>query len=271
MQPCLEAQFGKIIGSWLDLDSTESADLEQLPKEGGTGVEVTTATSELKTLFNATRGSSEEEDETKLKEDSYIRLERKERANAALIRNMVAPATETQRPWGIFFLHQSFGGPPTPLKCSCAFYILHPQTPVRSRQKLLVTSAAPVTGRRTSKSKSEIASVASVHRERANEEPRSIKACDRASLSHTNRAFHGQNLYPYNPTHSILRLCWGWILAKVFSLYFVFALLPGDFCVWYTELGDSSWGLWALPQSALQLLFGTRPHWLARMSVKGGD
>lgn len=29
----------------------------------------------------------------------------------------------------------------------------------------------------------EIASVASVHRERANEEPRSIKACDRASLS----------------------------------------------------------------------------------------
>ncbi|KAJ6466757.1 hypothetical protein DFH09DRAFT_1112122 [Mycena vulgaris] len=156
MQPCLEARFGKILGSWLDLDSTESADLEHLPKEGGTGVEVTTATSELKTLFTATRGSSEEEDETKLKEDSYIRLERKERANTALIRNM---ATETQRP------------------------------------------------------------------------------------GHTNLAFQGQNLYPYNPTHSILRLCWGWILLKVFSLYFVFALLPGDFCVWYTELGDSSWGL----------------------------
>ncbi|KAJ6499794.1 hypothetical protein DFH09DRAFT_1102959 [Mycena vulgaris] len=184
MQPCLEARFGKILGSWLDLDSTESADLEHLPKEGGTGVEVTTATSELKTLFTATRGSSEEEDETKLKEDSYIRLERKERANTALIRNM---ATETQRPGGIFFLHHSFGGPPTPLECSCAFYIL------RRR--------------------------------------------------HTNLAFQGQNLYPYNPTHSILRLCWGWILLKVFSLYFVFALLPGDFCVWYTELGDSSWGL----------------------------
>ncbi|KAJ6606110.1 hypothetical protein DFH09DRAFT_1269189 [Mycena vulgaris] len=176
MQPCLVAQSDKILRSWVDLESTES-----------TGVEVATATFELKTLFNATRGSSEEEDETKLKEDSYIRLERKERANAALIRNMVAPATETQRPGGIFFLHQSFGGPPTPLECSCAFYIL------RRR--------------------------------------------------HTNRAFHGQNLYPYNPTHSILRLCWGWILAKVFSLYFVFALLPGDFCVWYTELGDSSWGL----------------------------
>ncbi|KAJ6596259.1 hypothetical protein DFH09DRAFT_1072308 [Mycena vulgaris] len=205
MQPCLEAQFGKILGSWLDLDSTESADLEQLPKEGGTGVEVTTATSELKTLFTATRGSSEEEDETKLKEDSYIRLERKERANAALIRNMVAPATETQRPGGIFFLHQSFGSPPTPLECSYA-------------------------GLQQTKAPCHIGS-----------------PCDRSPhiqiQIHTNRAFHGQKLYPYNPTQSILRLCWGWILVKVFSLYFIFALLPGDFCIWYTELGDFSWGL----------------------------
>ncbi|KAJ6567927.1 hypothetical protein DFH09DRAFT_1468146 [Mycena vulgaris] len=187
MQPCLEAQFGKILGSWLDLDSTESADLEQLPKEGGTGVEVATATSELKTLFTETRGSSEEEDETKLKEDSYIRLERKERANAALIRNMVAPATETQRPGGIFFLHQSFGGPPTPLEFSCAFYIL------RRR--------------------------------------------------HTNRAFHGKNLHPYNPTQSILRLCWGWILVKVFSLSISSLRCSRAIFVSDTELGDFSWGL----------------------------
>ncbi|KAJ6535400.1 hypothetical protein DFH09DRAFT_1091735 [Mycena vulgaris] len=126
MQPCLEAQFDKILGSWLGLESTESADLEQLPKEGGTGVEVATVTSELKTLLTETRGSAEEEDETKIKEHSYIRLERKERANAALIRNMAAPATETQRPGsrGTFFLHQSVGGPPTPLESSSAFYIL---------------------------------------------------------------------------------------------------------------------------------------------------
>ncbi|KAJ6461202.1 hypothetical protein DFH09DRAFT_1114343 [Mycena vulgaris] len=120
MQPCLEAQFGKILGNWLDLESTES-----------TGVEVATATSKLKTMFTATRGNSKEEDETKIKEDSYIRFERKERANAALIRNMAAPATETQRPSsrGNFFLHQSFGGPPTPLESSSAFYILRCRSP----------------------------------------------------------------------------------------------------------------------------------------------
>ncbi|KAJ6517829.1 hypothetical protein DFH09DRAFT_1098625 [Mycena vulgaris] len=148
MQPCLEAQFGKILGSWLDLESTESADLEQLPKEGGAGVEVATATSELKTLFTATRGNSEEEDETKIKEDSYIRFERKERANAALIRNMAAPATETQRPGGTFFLHQSFGGPPTPLECSSAFYILRRRSAVEKsslshRQPLRPVAAHP--------------------------------------------------------------------------------------------------------------------------------
>ncbi|KAJ6560635.1 hypothetical protein DFH09DRAFT_1083509 [Mycena vulgaris] len=36
------------------------------------------------------------------------------------------PATETQRPSsrGTFFLHQSFGGPPTPMESSSAFYLL---------------------------------------------------------------------------------------------------------------------------------------------------
>ncbi|KAJ6468572.1 hypothetical protein DFH09DRAFT_1111484 [Mycena vulgaris] len=153
MQPCLVAQSDKILRSWVDLESTESADLEWLPKGGGTGVEVATATSEFKRLFSATRGNSEEEDETKLKEDSYIRLERKERANAALIRNMAAPAAETQRPGEVVApkhvprkridmgeLSSSTspaGSPPltTPLEFSSA--LLHSQTLVLSKKSYL--------------------------------------------------------------------------------------------------------------------------------------
>jgi hypothetical protein len=66
----------------------------------GTSTEASAAEADIRLMFNSKRGADgpDTEDESKNREDDYVRLERKEKANAVLIRTQLAVSVGPLRP-----------------------------------------------------------------------------------------------------------------------------------------------------------------------------